>query len=144
MLALTIGVVCLMRARIAAKTVVAPHQAFPLRSPSGFPQTLMHPRRDRGAVLRLLYQPVPRLADEYNAAQDRGEVAKGSTGRGDNIVADHNDIKPATVADLGIRRDEIHDARKMRDAEKTLKPVAEGEPDCRVVGYPVQWRSVWC
>jgi len=53
-----------------------------------------------------------RLADEYDAAQERGEVAKGSTGRGDNIVTDHNDIKPATAADLGIRRAEIHEARK--------------------------------
>ncbi|WP_180325148.1 hypothetical protein [Cereibacter azotoformans] len=64
-----------------------------------------------------------RLAEEYDAAQERGEVAKASTGRGDKIVAPHNDIaapapKPATAADLGIRRDEIHEARKLRDAER--------------------------
>lgn len=31
----------------------------------------------------------------------RGEVAKGSTGRGDKIVGDHNDFTPATAADIG-------------------------------------------
>lgn len=58
-----------------------------------------------------------RLADEYDAAQDRGDVASGSTGRGDKIVVGNNDIRPATAADLGLRRDEIHEARKIRDAE---------------------------
>lgn len=55
-----------------------------------------------------------RLADEYDAAQDRGEVAK----LGDNLpsVVDVN-AKPVTAADIGIRRDEIHEARKLRDAE---------------------------
>ena len=57
-----------------------------------------------------------RLADEYDAAQERGEVAK----LGDNLpsVGVHNSSKPATAADLGLRRDEIHEARKLRDAEK--------------------------
>lgn len=59
-----------------------------------------------------------RLAEEYDAAQERGEVATGSTGRGDKIVGDHNDVKPATAADLGLRRDEIHEARRLRDAEQ--------------------------
>ena len=48
------------------------------------------------------------------AAQDRGEVAKGSTGRGDKIVGASNDFTPATAADLGIRRDEMHEARAIR------------------------------
>lgn len=48
-----------------------------------------------------------RLADEYDAAQARGEVAKGG---GDRIttVGKHNGA--ATAADLNIRRDEIHEA----------------------------------
>lgn len=66
-----------------------------------------------------------RLADEYDAAQERGEVAKGSTGRGDKIVADDNDIRPATAADLGIRRDEIHEARRLRDVEKQSPGIIE-------------------
>lgn len=52
-----------------------------------------------------------RLAEEYDAAQDRGEVA--SVGQRSNVVADN----VSTAADLGIRRDEIHEARKLRDAE---------------------------
>jgi hypothetical protein len=56
-----------------------------------------------------------RLADEYDAAQERGEVSRGG-GRPD-CVADPNAV-PATAADLGIRRDEIHDARRLRDAER--------------------------
>lgn len=55
-----------------------------------------------------------RLAEEYDAAQDRGEVAK--SGQRNDLVVGNNEVKP-TAADLGIRRDEIHEARKMRDAE---------------------------
>jgi hypothetical protein len=56
-----------------------------------------------------------RLADEYDAAQARGEVARGSVRT--DIVAGPNDVRPATAADLGLRRDQIHDARLLRDAE---------------------------
>lgn len=52
--------------------------------------------------------------DPSRAAQERGEVSKGG-GRPD-CVEDRNAV-PATAADLGLRRDEIHDARKLRDAE---------------------------
>jgi hypothetical protein len=52
-----------------------------------------------------------RLADEYDAAQARGEVAK----RGWESGVDKHNI--TTSADLGLRRDQIHDARLIRDAE---------------------------
>ena len=55
-----------------------------------------------------------RLADEYDAAQDRGEVASGRDGPGSGVV--DGNAKP-TTADLGLRRDQIHEARQMRDAE---------------------------
>lgn len=63
-----------------------------------------------------------RLADEYDAAQERGEVAK----IGDNLpsVGDHN-ARPATAAEVGLRRDEIHEARQLRDAEKASPGKAE-------------------
>lgn len=77
-----------------------------------------------------------RLADEYGAAQDRGEVAKGSTGRGDKIVDDHNDFKPATAADLGLRRDEIHEARKLRDAERAQPGLIQRSLDAMVRPVP--------
>jgi len=52
-----------------------------------------------------------RLADEYDAAQERGEVAK----RGWESGVDKRNI--TTASDLGLRRDQIHDARLIRDAE---------------------------
>ena len=52
-----------------------------------------------------------RLADEYDAAQARGEVAK----RGWESGVDKHNI--TTSAELGLRRDQIHDARLIRDAE---------------------------
>ncbi len=54
-----------------------------------------------------------RLADEYDAAQARGEVKRNGGDR--SSVDDHN---TASAADLGLRRDEIHEARKIRDAER--------------------------
>lgn len=70
-----------------------------------------------------------RLADEYDAAQERGEVAGHGGGRnfkvGDPNVETHSDDPNriggnnaiVTMADLGLRRDQIHDARLLRDAE---------------------------
>lgn len=55
-----------------------------------------------------------RLADEYDAAQERGEVAGHGGGRNFK-VADSN--VEATTADLGLRRDEIHEGRQIRDFE---------------------------
>ncbi|THD71304.1 hypothetical protein E7681_18305 [Thalassobius vesicularis] len=52
-----------------------------------------------------------RLADEYDAAQARGDVA----GHGRSKVEPAN---VTTAADLGLRRDQIHDARLIRDAEQ--------------------------
>jgi len=53
------------------------------------------------------------LADEYDAAQERGEVAR----LGDNLpsVPERN-AKP-TAADIGLTRKQIHEARTIRDAE---------------------------
>lgn len=55
-----------------------------------------------------------RLADEYDAAQARGEVFGAHDGarkrvEGGNAIA--------STADLGLRRDQIHEARQIRDAE---------------------------
>lgn len=53
-----------------------------------------------------------RLADEYDAAQARGEVKRNGGDR--SSVEDRN---TASSADLGLRRDQIHEARQLRDAE---------------------------
>jgi hypothetical protein len=56
-----------------------------------------------------------RLADEYDAAQDRGEVQKPGGDRVSN-VPDRNNAP--TVSDLGLSRKDIHEARLVRDAER--------------------------
>lgn len=58
-----------------------------------------------------------RLAEEYDAAQDRGEVAGVGGNRG-NQFASVSDGNAATASDLGLARKDIHEARQFRDAEK--------------------------
>src|SRR6266536_53228 len=50
------------------------------------------------------------LADEYDAAQERGEVAR----IGDNLPSVPSQNAKPTAADLGIPRKEIHEARIIR------------------------------
>lgn len=64
-----------------------------------------------------------RLADEYDAAQDRGEVAKHSAGN-PQIVPERNDL-PATAAEVGLSRKDIHEARMIRDAEEASPGVVK-------------------
>ena len=59
-----------------------------------------------------------RLADEYDAAQAWGEVAK----RGWDSGVDKRNT--TTAADLGLRHDQIHDARLIRNA-KTADEIGE-------------------
>ncbi|HEU4805424.1 MAG TPA: hypothetical protein VFS91_06400 [Nitrobacter sp.] len=58
-----------------------------------------------------------RLADEYDAAQERGEVASGSVRT--DIIPEQNDVRPATAAEvLGDGAHKLlHEARLIRDAE---------------------------
>lgn len=57
-----------------------------------------------------------RLADEYDAAQDRGEVAKLGTNQWSEDGVTNGNALP-TAADIGLTRKEIYDARTLRDAE---------------------------
>ncbi len=78
-----------------------------------------------------------RLADEYDAAQERGEVQKHGGNRVSN-VPDRNFAPRAS--DLGLSRKDIHEARLIRDAEvadpgivrRTLnETLAQGEEPTR-------------
>lgn len=60
----------------------------------------------------------PRSADEYDAAQERGEVA-GSGFKGNQWSVPKGNA-PATVSDLGLTRKAIHEARQLRDAEAAV------------------------
>lgn len=56
-----------------------------------------------------------RLADEYDAAQQRGDV--GQSGARTDLVPIGNEVAPS-AADIGLSRKDIHDARLIRDAER--------------------------
>ena len=71
--------------------------------------------RAQAHVLEIEARAKRRLADEYDAAQARGEVAK--VGQYERANVENDNVSPATAADLGLRRDQIHEARIIRDAE---------------------------
>ena len=68
-------------------------------------------RRSQADALIIEAEADKRLADEYDAAQDRGEI-RGSRER--------TTSKPEAVgaADIGLSHKDIHAARQVRDAEK--------------------------
>jgi hypothetical protein len=53
-----------------------------------------------------------RLADEYDAAQERGELRAANTGRSTSA------LEAPSASDLGLSHKEIHEARQIRDAER--------------------------
>ena len=62
-----------------------------------------------------------RLADEYDAAQERGEIAKA--GGDKSKLPDENF---ATVEDVGPTHKDIHEARIIRDAEAADPGIVSG------------------
>jgi hypothetical protein len=66
-----------------------------------------------------------RIADEYDAAQARGEV-RGPADRHSNS---HVELK-ARAADIGLSRKTIHEARQIRDAEEAYPGIVR-----RVLGW---------
>ncbi len=56
-----------------------------------------------------------RIAEEYDAAQKRGEV--GKSGSRTDLVPNGNEVTP-TAADAGLTRKLIHECRRIRDAEE--------------------------
>jgi hypothetical protein len=66
--------------------------------------------RSQAHALAIRARAEMRLAEEYDEAQDRGEVAKAGANQHGEVVV--------TANDLGFRRDEIHEARQLRNAEK--------------------------
>lgn len=68
--------------------------------------------RAQADALEIESQAKRRLADEYDAAQERGEV---------RTRADNQHVPPGnkpTVEEIGLTRKQIHEARQIRDAEK--------------------------
>ena len=72
--------------------------------------------RTQAHALEIEAQAKHRLADEYSAAQLRGEVARhGGTRR--SKVSGGNLEQVPTASDLGLSKKELHEARLIRDAE---------------------------
>lgn len=53
-----------------------------------------------------------RLADEYDAAQERGEIRSANTGRSTSA------LEAPSADDVGLSHKEVHEARQFRDAER--------------------------
>ena len=71
--------------------------------------------RAQANALEIEAQAKRRLADEYDNAQEQGEVQ--AHGRPKNLP-DRKDFPPVTAGDLGLSHKVIHEARVLRDAEK--------------------------
>lgn len=83
--------------------------------------------RAQGDAARIEARAKIRLADEYDAAQARGEVAK----RGKPVNVPDWNILP-TAADVGLGRKDIHEARTLRDAEQASPGIVDRVIDGRV------------
>ena len=73
--------------------------------------------RLKADALEIEAQAARRLADEYDGAQQRGEVA--ANGQYQRAVPDENSSPLATADDIGLSRKEIFEARQLRDAEQS-------------------------
>lgn len=83
--------------------------------------------RLQGDALLIEAQARIRIADEWDAAEQRGEISRGGrpprdAGEGEKPVSDGNGF---TARDTGLTRKEISEARKLRDAEQRQPGIAE-------------------
>jgi hypothetical protein len=69
-----------------------------------------------------------RLADEYDAAQLRGEV----TSPADRHSNSRAELNKATAADVGLNAKDIHEARQIRDAEETYPGIVRRTLDAAI------------
>lgn len=79
-----------------------------------------------------------RLADEYDTAQERGEV----TGPADRHSSSRAELKKATASDIGLSRKDIHEARTIRDAERADPDVGRHRGKCIKLRAFVQGSTV--
>jgi lambda repressor-like predicted transcriptional regulator len=78
-------------------------------------------RRAMADALIIETQAQCRLADEYDAAQERGEMAKRTDSHAFRANSPHqtgNGTSMGTLADAGLTGSQLHECRKVRDAEK--------------------------
>ena len=92
---------------------LAKRQARIARAKAAHDTVVAAAHRAQADALTIKAQAEGRLADEFDAAQERGEV---KTVGNPSIVSGGNDR--ASAADLGLSRKDIHEARMIRDAEE--------------------------
>lgn len=92
---------------------VAKRSARLQRAKSAHDDLVAAAHRAQAHALEIEARAKRRLADEYDAAQARGEVHR----HGGQVPRDVADPNIPSVSDLGLRRDEIHESRQIRDAE---------------------------
>jgi hypothetical protein len=96
--------------------------------------------RAQAYALDIKAQTLCRLAEEYDAAQERGEIAKQNTGRPKSVP---NKDTYAKTDDLGFPRKQMHEARKILYAEKAKPGVVRKALDQQVeAGEGSTWAHV--
>lgn len=98
-------------ARVAYDT--AKSMARIARAKQAHDTLMVEVHRSQAHALAIRARAEMRLAEEYDQAQEDNVVRKA----GNPIVVDPNNCKVGP-SDLGLRRDEIHQARKLRDVER--------------------------
>ncbi|HCQ65481.1 MAG TPA: hypothetical protein DIU07_10125 [Rhodobacteraceae bacterium] len=72
-------------------------------------------------------------AEEYEAAQDRGEVARNGGNRGNQHASVQGEDTAPTTEELGLDRRDISEGRKLRVTEEADhapgRSAADGEPN---------------
>ncbi|WP_424931921.1 hypothetical protein [Amaricoccus macauensis] len=96
---------------------VAKRSARMQRAKSAHDDLIAAAHRAQADALEIESLAKRRLADEYDAAQARGEVATRQCNPGSVGHVGSDNMPPVTATELGLRRDQIHDARLIRDAE---------------------------
>jgi hypothetical protein len=84
--------------------------------------------RAQGDALLIESQAKIRLADEYDAAQERGDV-QGHGGQGKRDIPDEN---IPSVTDIGLTPKQVYEAREFRDAEREDPGVVRRTVDAKV------------
>ena len=124
---------CLASARTSAEILeardracivygVAKGAARMVRAKQAHDDILKKVYRAQADALLIEAQAKIRLADEYDAAQERGEV--GKSGARTDLVPVGNEVTPS-AANAGLTRKQIHEARQVRDAESVAPGIAK-------------------
>lgn len=100
---------------------VAKRTARLQRAKSAHDDLVAAAHRAQAHALEIEARAKRRLADEYDTAQARGEVASSTSNRGNQWTVPAGNDALATAASVGLSRKDIHDARLIRNAE-TVDP----------------------